>query len=144
MIKLKNYTSDIMYWFWHSTGTYYFNTFLSPNVIVMSVGLFIWLVKGNVFDRVANNQFVTGGLRYISALSYGVYLVHFSVMDWIDIRHGYAIEFVTVGLREFVVDRTIWVVLISFVIAMLLRMIPGLRVVVGESLVKRKRKRYPI
>lgn len=118
---------------WHPSGIYYFNTFLSPNIIIMSISLFWWLVRGIDWTYLQKHQLTVKLIRTLSSAVYGVFFIHYAVMDWVDIRQGYAIEFVQNNLVTFFVQRTLIIFLVSFGLALAIRKIPVVKYLVGES-----------
>ena len=114
-------------------GVFYFDTFLSPGVILMSVGVFGWLMGAGWLKRWLDNRVVRRVVGELAASAYGVYLVHTMVIDWVEIKWRYAIEFMSMGgLFDYVVVRSLLVLGLSFGVAMVLRRIPKVKRLVGE------------
>lgn len=122
-----------MNFLWHHSGIFYFNTFLSPNIILMSVSFFYWITRGIDWGKLNKKITISKIIIQLSGLTYGTYLIHPMVINWIDLKHRYAIEFVENSLQAFVIQRSFLVVIISFAIAALLKSVPGLRKIVGEK-----------
>jgi len=135
-VQMLKWNMDFL---WHSSGVYYFFTFLSPNVIIMSVALFYLLVGSRWLRNLSTHHRLSRFLVWMSSLSYGVFLLHFSIIDWVDYRHGFAIEFVTTNLRQFILNRTLIVVVASFGLAAVIKALPLLKMIVGEPIGKRSR-----
>lgn len=53
-----------------------FNTYYSPNVMMMSVGMFIFVKNINWNNLLQNNYQLKKIILYVSSLSFGIYLIH--------------------------------------------------------------------
>jgi len=125
---------------WHSSGVFYFNTFLSPNVILMAVVLFWLMVKNLNFTELSSQKNQKQAQKYFSQIIksvsnnvYAMYLVHVIVIGWVDIKYRYAIEFIGESLWPFVITRSLLVFALSYVLALIIRKIPKVNLIVGEK-----------
>ena len=109
-------------------GIFYWHDYLSPTVGLMAVGLFTWAMS---FKKISFPPMVNKIILNLSSLSYGTYLVHMFVIDYLDIKYRYAIEFVGNNLISFVTIRPILTIMISFTIIWLISKIPYFRKLIG-------------
>jgi surface polysaccharide O-acyltransferase-like enzyme len=118
---------------WHDSGIFYWHAFLSPNIIIMSIAFFIWMMKSKAITNFMSLPRVSKTISFLASISYGVYLIHFFVIDWVDIKLNYAIEFVSTSLSSFIVQRTLLVFVISYAISFIITRIPFTKWMVGED-----------
>jgi surface polysaccharide O-acyltransferase-like enzyme len=112
-------------------GIYYWNTYLNPLVIVMSLSFFNLLLSSTRLDKFVQRPLVSRLVLQLSVLSYGVFLVHGFVIDVVDIRFGYAIEFIGTNLIGYSIVRPLLVIILSYTVALIISKIPILRKVIG-------------
>lgn len=121
---------------WGGSAVAYFDHFLSPVVILMSVAFFHLLAVGAQrvsFPQAAVLKAKLGWtVQQIAQLTFGVYLSHIAVLNIVDMRYGYAIEFLEGSLLSYLLGRSALALLLSFVLAAILRKIPLIRYTVGE------------
>jgi surface polysaccharide O-acyltransferase-like enzyme len=112
-------------------GIFYWHSYLSPMVSLMSIGLFNWAITSEKVQSLLKQKIIYKNILYLSPLAYGVYLVHPFVIDVVDIRFNYALEFVQTSLLPYVLVRPFLVVFFSFAVAFILSKIPHLKKLIG-------------
>ena len=120
--------------FWLGSGVSYFDEYLSMNVVLMSTCLFQLLVHASVrsYLRWAGER-VRVIVHELAGTAFGVYLVHFLVINVYDFRFRYAIEFLNQNILVYLVKRTVLVVVTSFAMGLVLPRIPLVRRLVGMT-----------
>lgn len=117
---------------WLPGNTQYFNEFLSPNVIIMSLSLFILIMhQNNIFDRLKNKLFLKS-VNLAARTSFGIYLIHLMVIDFLELKLNFAINKVFMNLSLFLIIKFALVFGISFIIIAIWRKIPILKLALGE------------
>ncbi len=117
----------------YQDGIYYWHSYLSPMVSLMAVGLFTWFINNQSLGRFFDHKLVHWIIQTLAPVTYGVYLVHAFVIDVVDIRFNYAIEFVDSSLLPYVLIRPVLVIGFSLAIALVISKIKYLRKVIGLS-----------
>jgi len=112
-------------------GIFYWHDYLSPTVSIMAVGFFTWLITNQKIKKNTFKPRISGFINNLANLSYGVFLIHMFVIDYLDIKYGFAIEFIGDNLISFVTIRPVLTILISFIIIWLISKTPYLRRLVG-------------
>ena len=112
-------------------GIFYWHDYLNPAVGLMATGLFTWVMTNHKFQQTIPKPVISRFIAGLASLSYGAYLVHMFVIDYLDIRYRYAIEFVSNNLIEFVTIRPILTIVFSFIIVWLISKVPYLRKTIG-------------
>lgn len=112
-------------------GIFYWHDYLNPAVSLMAVGLFTWTITNKKFKQITFQPKIKLIISLLATLSYGSYLVHMFVIDYLDIKYRYAIEFVDNNLIDFVTIRPILSIVISFMVVYLISKIPYLRKIIG-------------
>lgn len=121
--------SDTFLW---RNGVSYFEEPLSINGILMSVSLFQLLIHNAWLEKsITKFKLIGLGIKELAASSFAVYLVHFMVINYLDLRKNFALEFLTGDLLSYFVIRTSLVVVCSFAVGSLLIRIPLVKKVVG-------------
>ncbi len=117
---------------WWSSGTQYFGDFLSLNVIVMSLSLFTLIMqKGNWFEGI-KNKLLLQFIGLVSKTAFGIYLVHLMVIDFVEVKAGFAIVDAHSALWLYLITKYLAVFLASLVIISIWRKIPVLKIALGE------------
>lgn len=114
-------------------GIFYWHDYLNPGVGLAAAGLFAWAITSKKLKSVTFQPKISLIISALAVLSYGTYLIHMFVIDYLDIRYRFAIEFVGNNLISFVTIRPILTIVISFAIVYLLSKIPRLRKIIGIS-----------
>lgn len=114
-------------------GIFYWHDYLNPAVSLMAVGLFTWAINNSRLQKITFTPIVNQLTANLATLSYGAYLVHMFVIDYLDIKHRYAIEFVGNNLISFVTIRPILTIILSFTTVWLISKIPYLKRLIGMS-----------
>jgi surface polysaccharide O-acyltransferase-like enzyme len=119
-------------------GVFYFNTFLSPNIVVLSLSGFILL--SNL--KVKLHSFLKESVLLISKYSYAIYLVHPMVINIVDRKLGFSIELMEGSLLPFLTSRSMLVLIFSVIVGVIIYYSPLVRSIVGEpALTVRQQKR---
>ncbi len=116
--------------FWQGSGTSYFDVFLSPNVVLLSVGLFSLLVTGT-FTKVPD--LAKTAVSQIAKSAFGMYLIHVCVLNILDLRYDYAIELLNKPLLQYLLERSVLALSISFAVTFVAVRIPGIKAFFGEK-----------
>lgn len=120
--------------FWRSSGVSYFDEYLSPNVMLMSISLFLFILNSQYFlQPLFQRKAVVSTLKQLAKASFAVYLIHFVVLNVLDFRFRYAFEFLDKNMMVYFIERSILTVFISFVAAFVLIRIPIIKRVFGEK-----------
>lgn len=106
----------------------YFDHYVSPNVIVMSLCAFILLLNTTV--RSKNGQQV---MKNIARNSFGIYLIHSFLIDFIDKPLHLANDFVHIPLLLYLGSKFAVVFLISYILTSCGRRLLYVRVAFGEK-----------
>ena len=112
-------------------GIFYWHDYLNPAIGLSSVGLFTWIISNKTLKKVTLKPIFNKTIITLASLSYGAYLIHMFVMDYIDIKHGFAIEFIGNNLISFIIIRPLITILASFSISFFISKIPYLRKIIG-------------
>lgn len=112
-------------------GIFYWHDYLNPAIGLAAVGVFTWAMTSHKFKQITLGPVISRIVAKLASLSYGAYLTHMFVIDYLDIRHRYAIEFVGNNLISFATIRPILTIVMSFTIVWLISKIPHLRKLIG-------------
>lgn len=112
-------------------GIYYWHDYLSPTISLTSISLFAWIINNKSLAKIKLKPRISNFISSAAILSYGVYLIHMFVIDYLDIKHRFAIEFVQNNLISFITIRPILSIVLSFIIAWLISKIPYARKLIG-------------
>jgi surface polysaccharide O-acyltransferase-like enzyme len=120
-VWLRSMGADV---FWRSSGVSYFDEYLSLNVIIMSVSLFQLCMHDPIFEKgLFANKYFQSCISLLSQASFGVFLIHFMVINYVDLRHNLAIEFLDTNILVYMIKRSSFVIIFSFILSLI-----GLRV----------------
>lgn len=98
--------------FWSSNNAQYFSDYLSPNVILMSVAIFL-LILNLESTKVLKNRTVINILKHLSFTALGVYLLHPFVIDLLDHYANMAIHLIENNLWLYIIKKIFLVYIIS-------------------------------
>lgn len=129
--KMGIYLKTIGIVFAERDGIFYWHSYLNPMVSFMSIGLFGWAITSEKIQSLLKQKLIYKSIIYLSPLAYGVYLIHAFVIDVVDIKFNYAIEFVGTSLLPYVLVRPFLVIFFSFVVTFILSKIPYVKKLIG-------------
>lgn len=115
---LKNNSSSII-------GLDYFESYLSIPVILMTIGIFNFLLSINL-EKLRSNL-----LLWLSSLSFGVYLIHTYILRLFIDYIGFTIDNLKINVYLFNVINLVLVFTISIIITYLLKKIPKVKALIG-------------
>ncbi len=120
---------------WQPLGclTPYFEHYLSPLVVMMSISFFI-LFFHYKYAFITNHQRLGKLIRLVARLSFGIYLTHLIVIDLVDITFHLGINSFLVPLPFYIPLKLAVVFVISGVISFLLLKFPLTRPLLGEKI----------
>lgn len=119
-------------WFWRSSGVSYFDEYLGLNVNLMASTLFQLLLHSQIWQKAwFQVHWFKQILHELAQASFGVFIIHFLVISFIDFRFRFAIEFLSTDLFTYIITRSAIVIVTSFVLAMVGRRLPLIRSVLG-------------
>jgi len=121
-------------------GIFYWHSLVSLPVFILSISIFEATMNSQLLKRILQNKSILRLTNNLVKQTYGVYLCHFFVIEWIDIKYGFAIEFMQSDIRSFIITRTVLVFIISFGISFILNKTPFLQRVVGVTPGEKKHK----
>lgn len=113
------------------SGIFYWHDYLSPNISLAATGFFAWIIGNKALTKIKIKPIIAKNISILAVLSYGVYLIHMFVIDFLDIKYRFAIEFVENSLISFITIRPILTIILSFIIAWLISKIPYFRKLIG-------------
>ncbi len=120
--------------FWRSSGVSYFDEYLSPAVIIMSMSLFQILLHSRLLaTRASHNKFIVSGLKQVSKAAFAVYLIHGFVIDYLELRQGFAFEYLDTNLLTYFLTKSFLTIALSFVLGSILVRLPIVKWVFGEK-----------
>lgn len=105
----------------------YFDHYVSPNVIFMSLCAFVLL-----FNTHIRGKYVQQFIKTVAQNSFGIYLIHSLLIDFIDKPLHLANDFVHIPLLIYLVGKFIVVFLLSYIITSCARRLRYVRVAFGE------------
>lgn len=112
-------------------GIFYWHSLVGLPVFVLSIATFEMIMNSKFLAKVLSVTWLNRLTSFLASLTYGVYLCHIFVIEWVDLNWGFAIEFVQADVQGFIVVRTALVLVLSFGISAILTYTPLLRRVVG-------------
>ena len=120
--------------FWRDSGVSYFDEYLSPVVIAMSISMFFMIIQNQWINNLGNNKIFRTVIKNIARVSFPMYLSHFVVLNILDFRFRFAIEFFEGGsVMKYFLIRSTLALLGSWALANILVRIPILKKLVGEK-----------
>lgn len=111
--------------------THYADTYLSVNVVLMSITAFLLLF--NAKFQSLKNTVLEKVVYSIARASFGIYLVHLFVVNFWDNYLLWNVDNTTLPLWIYALLKWICVFVISYLISVIIRKIPRLRKVFGED-----------
>jgi surface polysaccharide O-acyltransferase-like enzyme len=115
-------------------GQTYPEEYLSISVIMMSVAAFNLLMTWRIPQRISDNKKVLSTVRYLSLLSFGLYLVHPIVMDILNKFCGVTADSPLMpNLPAYVIINAVLTLVVSLGVSALLNATPVLSWLVGKS-----------
>lgn len=116
---------------WRQGGNQYFTDYLSLNILILSVITFIFLLRlpqppALKFPRL--HSLIT----QLSLATYGMYLIHPIVIDYLDVKYLMIIHLVTSRLWLHITQKMFLVTSISFTLAFIARRLPLIKRLFGE------------
>lgn len=121
-------------------GIFYWHSLVGLPVVVMSIATFEAVMNSSWLTKILNYPLLTKLINWLAPLSYGVYLMHFFVIEWLDLRSNFAIEYVETNIKGFIINRSLIVLVLSFAISYVITKLPIIKRVVGiNSLHKRSK-----
>lgn len=118
-------------WFWGLGGSEYFASYLSPNVIAMSLPMFVLIMKTKTWFTTTTNNLYVGVVQKISRSAFGIYLVHIAIINTLDKFFGFEIHLVTSSLWWYLIQKYLLVLLLSWMTVAVLGKIPVVKKVIG-------------
>lgn len=113
-------------------GISYFDQYLSPNVIVMSVSLYQLVMYSETLKRkITDSRWATFLTKELARATFAVYIIHFIVLNVLD-SYGFSFERFPSNLFVFIFVKGIVLFVASFGIASLLIRIPIIKLSLGE------------
>lgn len=123
-----NGVSDLFY----IGGQTYADAYLSISVIMMSIGAFQLLMRGNWSKEVESMSWLKKPVVFLASLSFALYLNHLLVIDVLNKFFGVAPDSQTMpSLAAYVVINTVLTFLITIPLAVLIQKLPIVRKAVG-------------
>ncbi len=107
----------------------YFANYLSPNVIIQSIALFILIIKSQKLANVSKNKTVFQLLRLVAQNSFGIFLLHILMIYILNFSVD---NFFSKSLIVFLIVNTSAVFMLSLIFSMIIRMTP-LKIILGEG-----------
>jgi len=104
----------------------YFDHYLSPNVMIMSCSLFL-LIMQLPWQKIINKAWQKRSVKTLAAASFGMYLVHPFVIDFMHLKYLVLIE----NLWLLFILKVVSTYALSFSLSYLLARIPGIRKILG-------------
>ncbi|OGD64035.1 hypothetical protein A2160_04595 [Candidatus Beckwithbacteria bacterium RBG_13_42_9] len=101
--------------FQHMNRTAYFDQYLSPNVVLMSLSIFMLLIKTNYQDLI-KKRILVSWVRRIAMASFGMYLIHLAIIDVIDIQLHLSVNEIHMGLLPYLFLKSVVVFTSAFAI----------------------------
>ena len=121
---------------WGNSAVHYFEHFVSPLVMLASLSVFMLFLRvplPKVMRQTSKTlNWTRSALRQVAQASFGMYLVHIIVLNILDMRFGYAIEFLDGSIMRYFIERSALTLIFSFIAAWLIRKIPVIKWTVGE------------
>ncbi|MCB9812839.1 MAG: acyltransferase family protein [Pseudomonadales bacterium] len=126
--------------FWHINGNdifyiggqTYAEEYLSISVVVMSLALFTLIMKFKIPDSLMKSNLFTKSIQKLAQLSFGIYLIHPIVMDYINKFQGVTADSPSMpNLWIYVLVNASITFGASFILILLIQKIPVLRKIVG-------------
>jgi len=104
----------------------YFDHYVSPNIMIMSFCLFIFIMQANL-GKIVNNRKLISLVKLLASASFGMYLIHPFIMDFMYMKFFIVIE----SLPLLLILKIVTTYLFSFIITIILLKIPKLNAVLG-------------
>lgn len=121
----------LLFWYGNGGGLHFFDEFVSPAVIIMSLSLFTMIyVSRNAFESLPN--FIKKIISYIGASTLGIYVLHSLVLNVLEVKYGMMIEYVSGDLWFFMISKIVIAFIISLILSLILRKIPLIKMIFGE------------
>lgn len=135
-------TLGLGYWSWAQhwagndalfiSGITYPEEYLSINVIMMSVAVFVLILTTRLPSLITNNAKIVRLITILSELSFGVYLIHVVVMDILNNFFGITADSPLMpGLPAYVLINSCLTLALSLSLTAVVRKTPYLRKIVG-------------
>jgi surface polysaccharide O-acyltransferase-like enzyme len=108
--------------------------YLSIPVMLLSVGLFIIIIKENFSWVNANNigRKAVNGLKWLAGLSFGIYLIHTYVVSIFTDKIGFSFDKLSINVYVYNILNYTLVLTISLIITLIIKNIPKFKMVIGE------------
>ena len=119
----------------------YYDFFLSPNVVIMSLSLYILLFQFN-YSAIKKSTLVTTVVRQIASASLGIYLLHLFVNTFLEKYLKFSANLTQLPLILYLIIKFLLVMIGSYGLTLFFRRIPILSQMIGERVSgghKRKR-----
>jgi len=117
-------------------GVNYFDSFLSPNIVTLSICGFAILMSRL---RLRLNSWMIKTTNVMAAITYSIYLVHPMIIDWIDRYTSLSINHMTTSLWPFLIVRSLISFGASVVFSLIIYYLPIIRLSIGEKWLPNKR-----
>lgn len=121
----------LIFWYGNGGGLHFFDEFTSPAVIIMSLGFFSAIYQlRNVFENIPN--LFKKIIAIMGASTLGIYVLHSLVLNVLEVKYGFMIEFVTGDLWFFMLSKIFLAFFVSLILSEVLRKIPLMKIIFGE------------
>ena len=115
--------------FWGIGGTDYFTHWLTPNVIIMSLTAFYWIIHCQ-FNL---SGYLTRAVKSIARVSFGIYLVHPMVINLADKYLGLYLDYGHTRLWWYGSYKYVLVFLLSYLVTVIMIKLPLVKALMGEK-----------
>jgi surface polysaccharide O-acyltransferase-like enzyme len=110
----------------------YFDHYLSPNVVLMSLTGFCFLFHQS-YKKFQNNTFLSQLIKNLARSSFGIFLVHLIVIDVLDHQLHLNIDAMHYPLVPYLVVKFVTVVFVSWGITVIIQKTPSRKFLLGEK-----------
>jgi len=112
----------------------YFDHFLSPSVVAMSLSIFVILFRQK-FTFLKNKHNVKKVIHSIARSSFGIFLIHILIIEMVDIKFNININSYphSFSLLSFFFFRFIIVFVLSYLFTILVSRLPLIKRLIGEK-----------
>jgi len=114
-------------------GISYFDEYLSPNVVLMSISLYQLLYhSSSLRKKVLSSALITRAIQELARAAFAVYIIHFIVLNILD-NLGFSFERFQINLLLFIVLKGLILFISTFSAALILIRLPFIKLAFGEK-----------
>lgn len=110
--------------------SYYFDYYLSPNVVIMSIAVFILLFNFE-YSKLTNNIYLKKIIGSLAKMSFGIYVFHLFISRFLEIKYALAIDFTNLPMIIYFPLKFILIFLISYMVTLVISKIPIIKIILG-------------